>query len=410
VLPQSWPSMSGRSRGHGNSRRGWWAGEWQDDSTANGGRDSTAQWWGHGAWWGGGAHAAWWSVPLVHGGGTTPIVQAPDTDLHQMSREGLIPNRTPSFQTPDTNLNQITHSQVATGQMTVDRAGHKWYTGAGNSRRDQAAVGNAGAPTAVAAASLAQPLDTHSTQVASQPKSALKKPVVARSESSDSVCQEIFTLEYFQKYYALNHVKTYNYGGCNKHNHALKYCRHNTEKTGCSAFIFDNTNPFKMKQMVIGSPTDWKFIGDPTIEWNWQEMVAQLDAESLAQVVEGQSAELIGPNRSRGLVSCRLQKTDRNDQIWDMMKLLPIAGRIAHTEEKLMVWDFVLERIDGTEVWLHPCHNNPRVNCLEPGGPDSPLCPHVRSFGEDMQVSVCKYCWNQRKHFQSILHFKGIRS
>jgi len=162
-----------------------------------------------------------------------------------------------------------------------------------------------------------------------------------------------------------------------------------------------------MKEMALGPLTEFNFIGDQTIDWHWQEMVAQLDAHSLELVVGGLC---MSPNRSRGLVSCRLQKTDRNDQIWDMMKLLPIAGRIAHTEEKLMVWDFVLERIDGTEVWLHPCHNNPRVNCLEPGGPDSPLCPHVRSFGEDMQVSVCKYCWNQRKHFQSILHFKGIRS
>ena len=164
-----------------------------------------------------------------------------------------------------------------------------------------------------------------------------------------------------------------------------------------------------MCEMVKSGKKAFSFKGNPNIKWHWQEMVAQLDAESLAYVVEGQ---LLDPNRSRGLVSCRLQKTDRYDNkrnhAQKQQGARP-ATRI-HTEEQLMVWDFVLVRANGTEVWLHPCHNNPRVNCLEPGGPDSPLCPHVRSFGEDMQVSVCKYCWNQRKHFQSILHFKGIRS
>jgi len=157
--------MSGRSRGHGNSRRGGWVGGWQDDSTANGG------WSGHGASWSGGAHADWWSVPFVYVGGTTPIAQTPDTDLNQMWRNSR--SRGVAYETVDGHLSRGRQLSWRGRQSQIFDS-----VVAGNSRRDQTAVNNAGAPTAVAAASIAQPLDTHSTQVASQPESALQKPVV----------------------------------------------------------------------------------------------------------------------------------------------------------------------------------------------------------------------------------------
>jgi len=423
-------------------------------------------------------------VLFVHGGGTTPIAQVQDTDLNQMSREGLIPNRTPSFQTPDTNLNQIAHSQVATGQMTVDHAGHKWYTmtvdhavhemsRAGESRRDQ----TAGAPTAVAAASIAQPLDTHSTQVASHPESALKKQVVAimehkisdgipeyssgtipiaqapcanpqsirsrkgptavaaagstlfwdplqkvwsevpmcgvrlewngmewgdkpslaKSESSDSVMSSLPECDVEYPHYSRAYFQQYpSPRECKMHYHALKYIVEiaycNLPSGGGTAWIFDNNIPLKMKEILNGNP-----IGEPTIDWHWQELVAQLDDESLDQVVEGQSAEMMDPlTRSRGLVSCKLQKAAETDK-WNGGLVTP-NGR----------WYFVLVRDNGTEVWLHPEYNSTQVECLEPGDsvwrPDLPLCPHVREFG----YPFCKHCWNQRKHFKSVLHFKEI--
>jgi len=229
------------------------------------------------------------------------------------------------------------------------------------------------------------------------------KPSLARNESEDSVCQEIFTVEYFQNYQSPR--------GCKIHNHALKYFRHDAEATGCSAVIFDNTNPAKMKEMVLGPLTEFNFIGEPTIDWHWQELVARLDDKSLAQVVEGQCMD---PNRSRGLVSCRLQKTDRYDHkrhyAQEQQGVRP-ATRI-HTEDQLMIWDFVLVRANGTEVWLHPNYTSTKVECLEPCGPDVPGCPQpqdpdVPKSGLGGTSGPGIYNFYKNKNLKTLLHFKA---
>jgi hypothetical protein len=229
------------------------------------------------------------------------------------------------------------------------------------------------------------------------------KPSLARNESEDSVCQEIFTVEYFQNYQSPR--------GCKIHNHALKYFRHDAEATGCSAVIFDNTNPAKMKEMVHGPLTEFNFIGEPTIDWHWQELVARLDDKSLAQVVEGQCMD---PNRSRGLVSCRLQKTDRYDHkrhYAQKQQGVRPATRI-HTKDQLMIWDFVLVRANGTEVWLHPNYTSTKVECLEPCGPDVPGCPQpqdpdVPKSGLGGTSGPGIYNFYKNKNLKTLLHFKA---
>jgi hypothetical protein len=267
-------------------------------------------------------------------------------------------------------------------------------------------------PTAVAVQALNEPQSMSMRTTELTAISVLKgevisqmgaRPSLARSESEDSLLPEIFNVEYFRDYPSPR--------GCEIHNHALKYFRHDAEKTGRDVVIFDNTDPVKMKEMVIASPTEFKFIGGPTTDWHWHELVAKLDDKSLVQVVEGWCED---PNRSRGLVSCRLQKTDRCDQTRDSaQKQQGVAGRILHTEEQLMIWDFVLVRANGTEVWLHPNYASENVECLEPCGPRSEVpksglggtsvqgCHHVRAFG----YPFCKYCKN--KNLKTILHFKA---
>ena len=267
-------------------------------------------------------------------------------------------------------------------------------------------------PTAVAGQALNEPQSMSMRTTELTAISVLKgevisqmgaRPSLARSESEDSLLQEIFNVEYFRDYPSPR--------GCEIHNHALKYFRHDAEKTGRDVVIFDNTDPVKMKEMVIASPTEFKFIGGPTTDWHWHELVAKLDDKSLVQVVEGWRED---PNRSRGLINCRLQKTDRCDQTRDSaQKQQGVAGRILHTEEQLMIWDFVLVRANGTEVWLHPNYASENVECLEQCGPRSevpksglggtsvPGCPHVRAFG----YPFCKHCKN--KNLKTILHFKA---
>jgi hypothetical protein len=224
------------------------------------------------------------------------------------------------------------------------------------------------------------------------------KPSLASIESSSSVCPEIFTVAYFQNHQSCR--------GCKIHNHALKYWRLDAETTGRSAITFHNTNPAKMKEMVLGPSTEFNrvnFIGDQTIDWHWQEMVAQLDAKSLELVVGGQC---MSANRSRGLVSCRLQKTDKCDLKRNRAQkrhrtVLGVDARI-HTEEQLMVWDFVLVRANGTEVWLHPSYTSTTVECFEPFGPDAPICPRTPGCN-------CVFCtWPTMRsgYFKTLLHFR----
>ena len=95
-------------------------------------------------------------------------------------------------------------------------------------------------------------------------------------------------------------------------------------------------------------------------------MVAQLDEHSLELVVQGLQglwptldlgAGGVVVNRSRGIVSCRLQKTDRYDH-----KRHHALGQAAVADD-LKIWDFVLECEDGTLVFLHASYSNTKIEC-----------------------------------------------
>ena len=80
--------------------------------------------------------------------------------------------------------------------------------------------------------------------------------------------------------------------------------------------------------------------------WSWFEMVAQLDAESMAFVVNG------ADGRSCGLVSCSFALRP-NSYDHKRHHQLRLAGT-PKKDAQLRVGDFVLTRVDGSEVRLHP--------------------------------------------------------
>ena len=82
-------------------------------------------------------------------------------------------------------------------------------------------------------------------------------------------------------------------------------------------------------------------------------MVAQVDERSMQMVVQG----LDDASRSRGLVSCRLQKTDRYDHKRHH------AAEAELGPQMLFVWDFVLVCSDGAQVFLHPNYRNTKIEC-----------------------------------------------
>jgi hypothetical protein len=149
-------------------------------------------------------------------------------------------------------------------------------------------------------------------------------------------------------------------GEYNRHSAALKYFRIYGEDAGVESVPFDNTEDSLVSRIVHVHGihgTSFHFVGEPTIPWKWQEMVCQLDDDSLEFVVTGQD---IG-NRSRGLVSCWLQKTD----LYDHKRHHAIGPRPRSFEgaELLKQWDFVLLRDNGTQVFIHPSWKGNKVEC-----------------------------------------------
>ena len=88
-------------------------------------------------------------------------------------------------------------------------------------------------------------------------------------------------------------------------------------------------------------------------DWSWFEMVAQLNADSMAFVVNGDDG------RSGGLLSCSVAPRP-NSYDHKRHTQLRLAGK-PNNDAKLRVWDFVLTRADDSAVRLHPQWNTKAV-------------------------------------------------
>ena len=84
-------------------------------------------------------------------------------------------------------------------------------------------------------------------------------------------------------------------------------------------------------------------------------MIAQMKDDSMRVVVQGPE------NRSRGIVSCRVQRTERYDHKREHAKAkTAVAGA---NPKMLEIWDFLLEREDGSCVCLHPHYSDTKISC-----------------------------------------------
>ena len=83
-----------------------------------------------------------------------------------------------------------------------------------------------------------------------------------------------------------------------QHNAALKWFRHMLENRADTRLFFSNTEATPVPHILKGAGMDYNFDEHLTHVWSWFEMVAQLDAASMAFVVNGDDG------RSCGLVSC----------------------------------------------------------------------------------------------------------
>ena len=345
--------------------------------------------------------------------GRTPISQAPDANFNQITDSQVVPTQVAKFhsmytgtgfyrksQTEDNNAGAPTavaaipnfsrpnpecNSQLAyvrksalkkkviinddqvpdggTGSATKG-SDHRNQTesgivSAGSDRhhRNQTAAGNACSSTAVSAAGVAEERCPMPTRQCPNAVAAVEQlfadraatEALARRYSENS----IFPLTYFLSHPVLRQYSV--------HNHALKYFRETAEAQGDGVSQVEfPCDKVRMRRLVKGGGEEFHFEGEETVEWHWHEMVAQLDHESLGEVVEGEQTDA---NRSLGLVKCRLQKRHKD---YDHKRMAALKKQGQPMAITLHQWDFVLVRQNGTEVWLHPSFSSKSVECLLP--------------------------------------------
>ena len=160
-------------------------------------------------------------------------------------------------------------------------------------------------------------------------------------------------LEWFQQH-TLGGV-----GNIRDHNAALKYFRqvqegaHHLVNGNQEQFVFPLHRPVQVRKVVHEKGTAYGFdmSDEGLLDWNWQQMVAHLDDDSMRYVVEGPEG------RSGGLLKCTLT---RRPGSYDHKRQVQTRHG-----ERLPVWDFVLWRADGSSVRMHPNWKGIKVECAE---------------------------------------------
>lgn len=180
------------------------------------------------------------------------------------------------------------------------------------------------------------------------------------------------------------------------HSAALKWFRDWAEKDGRTHFIFSNDAPVHVPVLIHYTGTDYSFSQNDVFLWYWLDMVGQLDAASRRLVVEGPDY------RSRGIVQCRIQKTD----IYDHKRHHALGLTDVAPQDTLKVWDFILTREDGSYVCLHPNYLNHRVECKYGTPPTDHEVPRTGPGGTS-GPGIFRYF--VRKHVDKTLKFQTCR-
>jgi hypothetical protein len=150
--------------------------------------------------------------------------------------------------------------------------------------------------------------------------------------------------------------------GYKQHNIALKWFRDISERAGLSSHTFSNRVPAHVPNCVHEPKSPlYHFEGMETGgPWFWKEMVAQLNEDSLRKVFEGLVTDVPQSRNSRGIVGCKIEKTNKYDH-----KRHHANVPQSRAAPMLMVWDFVLMRSDGTKIYLHPNYGDTKIPCYE---------------------------------------------
>ena len=117
---------------------------------------------------------------------------------------------------------------------------------------------------------------------------------------------------------------------------------------------------------------NWEF-SDSRRQWSWHELIAQLTDDDIQLVVNG------GQGRSGGLVACYLALRP-NSYDHKRHHMLRKKGEHAGVP-RLPIWDFVVQREDGTAMRLHPSWSMRKVEVFEAEGHVNAIAPPRRGLG-----------------------------
>ena len=205
-----------------------------------------------------------------------------------------------------------------------------------------------------------------------------------------------FDLDYFRNFRDFT-------DGYKQHNIALKWFREFGEREEKVRVHMDNFGPMQVPICDHPKGMRWTFDTTRTKPWRWQEMVAQLDLESMRHVVEGPQLEglcaaAVAEAREKPcLIGCYLAKTDRYDH-----KRHHALGN----DETYHIWDFVLSRNNGTRICLHPDFSSTKITSYQG---DAPSDHEVPASGKGGTSGPGTYKYFKNKGNQKTLRFDARR-
>ncbi len=180
-------------------------------------------------------------------------------------------------------------------------------------------------------------------------------PPPPTSATAVAAAPQVFDYAYFR---GLDGTTPINY---KIHNVALKWFRDGLERADRDHMTFSNTDSHEVAEIdrQKGGPL-YAFNEANMTLWRWQDMVAQLRADDCQKLCQGLCQEDEDPaDRSRGLIGCRIQKTE----VYDHKRHSALQDTSDPPGDILYVWHFVLECEHGAQVFLHPNYSNPKVEC-----------------------------------------------
>ena len=195
----------------------------------------------------------------------------------------------------------------------------------------------------------------------------------AAAASSGGMPLTVFDIVFFREWPTHNAYRD-NY---KQHNAALKWLRQLIASTAVETV---ELQPYDMQiaQILHSKGMAYSFDKNVMLDWSWLEMVAQLDEDSMLEVVGG------------GLVRCDFSR--RPNSYDHALHCAMKAERVEHKGPHEQLWDFVIWRKDGSGIRLHPEWTRTKFATFAvEGHAEQVQCPHKGPGRSDGKGTFKRY-------------------